>query len=127
MSKTILIVEDEKPLRDALRYTFEAEGFEIITAGDGEEGLAKALKRKPDCILLDIIMPKMDGMTMLKKLRENVWGKGAKVIALTNLSDWPYNKQAVEHNVLEYLVKSDWKMKDIVKKVREKLGLPSQG
>lgn len=125
MEKTILIVEDEKPLRDALQYTFEAEGFEVSTAGDGEAGLTKALNKKPDLILLDIILPKMDGMTMLRKLRENVWGRGAKVLVLTNLSDWSDNKEAVEQNVLDYLVKSDWTMKDIVKKARKKLGLPA--
>src|SRR3989338_8177678 len=92
MEKTILIVEDEKPLRDALQHTFEAEGFEVMTAGDGRAGLTKALEKKPDLILLDIVMPKMNGTTMLSELRQNIWGRGAKVIVLTNLSDWTDNK-----------------------------------
>jgi DNA-binding response OmpR family regulator len=125
MDKTILIVEDEKLLRDALQITFEGKGFEVITAGDGEEGLAKALKKQPDLILLDVVMPKMDGMTMLKRLRENVWGRGAKVLVLTNLSDWSENKDAVEQNVLDHLVKCDWTMKEISEKVMKKLGLPA--
>ena len=85
--KKILIVEDERPILEPLVDKFTREGFEISVAHDGEEGLKSALEKHPDLIILDIVMPKMDGMTMLKKLREDdTWGRHARVILLTNLS-----------------------------------------
>ena len=120
--KKILIVEDEESLRGALRDKFAWEGFDVLEAGDGEEGLKAALREHPDLILLDIIMPKMDGITMLKKLREDDWGKEAQVILLTNLSDNEKLSEALAQGTYDYLVKSDWKIADVVAKVRERLG-----
>ena len=121
--KVILIVDDEKELTDILAFKFEEEGFSVVSAYDGEDGLQAALKHRPDMILLDIIMPKMDGITMLEKLRENVWGKTAKVIILTNLNDWSDTNKAIEHRVHDVLIKSDWKIADVVKKVKSKLDM----
>lgn len=120
---SILIVDDERKLMEALVFKFEAEGFEVWSAYDGEEGLHDALKHQPDIILLDVVMPKMDGITMLEKLRENMWGKTAKVIILSNLSDWSDAQKAIEHHVHDVLIKSDWKIDDVVKKVKEKLAM----
>ncbi len=75
-TKKILVVEDDVPELNALRDKFTREGFSILTAKNGEEGLAIALREHPDLILLDIIMPVMDGITMLVKLREDSWGGG---------------------------------------------------
>lgn len=121
--KTILIVEDETPLRSALQEKFTREGFSVLEARDGEEGLNAALEKHPDIILLDIIMPKMDGLTVLKKLQEDSSGKDIPVILLTNLSDDQKVAEAIKEGVYEYLVKSDWKLADLVKEVKEKLGL----
>ncbi|MFH0852996.1 MAG: response regulator [bacterium] len=117
------MVEDERSLLKALQYKFEAEGFEVYTAPNGQKGLESALKHKSKVILLDVIMPVMDGISMLKKLRENIWGREAKVIMLTNLSDWSSNKKATEAEVCEFLVKSDWKIQDVVDKANKTLGL----
>ena len=95
--------------------------FSTLEAKNGEEGLKVALREHPDLILLDIVMPKMDGMTMLRKLREDLWGKTAKVIILTNLSDNEKVAEALEQKSHEYLVKSDWRIEDVVAKVREQL------
>ena len=121
--KKILIIEDEKPLLQALVEKFGREGFKVLEASNGEDGLAVALKEHPDIILLDIVMPKMDGMTVLKKLREDEWGKKAPVILLTNLSATGANiiEGIVENEPSYYLVKSDWKIEDVVAKVRETL------
>ena len=122
-SKKILIVEDEQDLRQTLVDKLTREGFDVLEAKNGEEGLKAALKEHPDLILLDIIMPVMDGMTMMKKIREDEWGRGVPVIMLTNLSDIERVSEAVESGIYEYLVKSDWKIEDVVKKVKKKLGI----
>ncbi|MFC1687404.1 two-component system response regulator [Patescibacteria group bacterium] len=121
--KTVLVVEDETPLLEALVDKFEMSGFKVYQAKNGKDGLEQALSHRPDMILLDIVMPVMDGLTMLEELRKNAWGKTAKVIMLTNLNDWDDTKQAVDQNVYEYLVKADWKIEDVVKKVKNKLDI----
>lgn len=117
----ILIVEDEPSMLRALHDKFAAEGFEILEARNGESGLAKAKEEHPDIILLDIIMPKMDGLTMLKGLREDKWGAKANVIILTNLSDGESLSTALKHGAYDFLVKADWRLEDVVSKVKEKL------
>lgn len=119
--KKILIVEDEIDLREIIADQFKRESFDILVARDGEEGLEMAIKHHPDIILLDIIMPKMDGLTMLHKLREDKWGENANVILLTNLSDNEKVVEAMKNKTYDYLVKSDWNIKDVVKLVSEKL------
>ena len=123
---TILIIEDEVSLRNALRDKFSRRGFNIFEAKDGESGLEMALKKKPNLIMLDIIMPKMDGMTMLKKLRhENKWGKNVPVIILSNLGpdDGKMMQEIAEDEFVSYLVKSNWSLNGIVAKIEEKLSL----
>jgi DNA-binding response OmpR family regulator len=118
---TILIVEDEPALLNALTIKFKNEGFATSEAHNGKEGLDHALSSHPSAILLDIVMPIMDGMTMLKKLREDNWGKDVPVLILTNLSDNKKIAEAMEQNTFDYLVKSNWTLDDVVNKVREKL------
>ncbi|MEK7202707.1 MAG: response regulator [Patescibacteria group bacterium] len=119
--KTILIIEDEESLRNALCDKITREGFLTLEAKNGEQGLEIALAKHPDLILLDILMPIMDGLTVLKKLGEDEWGREAKVIMLTNLSDTENVAVAAEHGSRDYLVKSYWKIEDVVAKVKEKL------
>jgi len=121
-TKKILVIEDESALLNALTTKFRNEGFSTLEAQNGQEGLDLALSAHPDIILLDIIMPKMDGMTMLKKLREDDWGREVPVLILTNLSDKQKVAEALEQNTFDYLVKSNWTLDDVVAKVREKIG-----
>jgi len=121
-NSTILIVEDEKPLRQALVDKFTREGFSILEAKDGEEGLRAAQDKHPALILLDIIMPKMDGMTMLQELRRDDAAGGIPVIILTNLTDAKAVEKAVGQGVYDFLVKSDWRLEEVVAKVKKKLG-----
>ncbi len=122
-SKKILIVEDEQDMRQALVDELTHEGFQILEARNGKEGLESALKEHPDLILLDIVMPVMDGMTMMKKLRESENGKDIPVIMLTNLSDVEKISNALEFEIYDYLVKSNWKIEDVADRVRKKLGI----
>lgn len=123
LRRKILIVEDEPALLAALVDKFTQEGFLVISAKDGREGLNSAINNHPDLILLDIILPVMDGMTMLYELRKNLWGKTVPIILLTNLSEAERVSQSLRQGVYDYLIKSDWKLEDIVKKVKEKLNL----
>lgn len=121
--KKILIVEDEESMLNALSDYLETQEFATLLARDGEEGLGIALKEHPDLILLDILMPKMDGMIMLQKLREDEWGKKAPVIILTNVNP---NANTIINSVLQnepayYLVKSDVKLEGIVDKIKDVL------
>ena len=119
-SKKILIVEDEKGLRLPLPTVLKNEGFNVLEANNGEEGLQMALETHPDLMIIDIVMPVLDGISMLKKLREDPWGKNAEALLLTNL---PYDKkaqEAFEQGVFEYLVKSDWSIPAILGKVKER-------
>lgn len=117
----ILIVEDDLDLLGVLSKKFTSEKFVVSQAPDGKVGLEEALRNHPDIILLDILMPVMDGMTMLRELRKDSWGKNVSIILLTNLSDEKKVAEAMQHGVYDYLVKSDWNLDDIVKKVKEKL------
>lgn len=123
MSKKILVVEDEPDMRQALVESFRHEGFEVLQAANGDEGLIEAHGGHPDLIILDILMPKMDGMEMMKKLRQqNEWGRKVPIILLTNLSaDDKIMRGIVEDQPSYYLVKSDWKIPDVIEKVREML------
>ncbi|MBU0731951.1 response regulator [Patescibacteria group bacterium] len=117
--KSILIVEDDRPILKSLMLKFENEGFEVHQALNGKEGLREALDVHPDVILLDIIMPEMDGMTMLEELRKDKWGDKAEVLFLTNLSSPNHELKAEEQGVKNYLLKADWSINDLVKKVNE--------
>ncbi len=123
--KKILIIEDEGALLEVLTDKFTRDGFEVAQAQNGEEGLKAALKTKPDLILLDIIMPAMDGLTMLKKLRNDTEGQGIPVIIISNLSEVEKISEILgtKKGVLEHIVKSHWSMDELVKKVKQTLGL----
>ena len=117
--KKILIVEDDQSLSKALHDKLSHEGFSILEAKNGEEGLDLSLKKHPDLILLDIIMPRMDGETMIKKLRQDDWGRSAKIIILTNLSSDEVANEAMKKDVFLYLIKSDTRIDEVIAKIKE--------
>jgi DNA-binding response OmpR family regulator len=119
--KKILLVEDEAPLLKVLEDRFLQEGFIVFKAGDGAQGYKIAIENKPDIILLDVLLPMVNGLEMLKKIREDKAGKDIPVIMLTNLNDMQSIKQALENEAYDYLVKSDWKLDALVKKVKERV------
>jgi two-component system, OmpR family, response regulator MprA len=121
--KVVLVVEDEESLRNALYDKLVREGFSVFVAPDGEQGLALALREHPDLILLDILMPKMNGIEMVKQLRTDAWGKEAKVVILTNVADASHLSTALDEKIFNYLIKSDTPLEDLMVKVREMSGL----
>jgi two-component system phosphate regulon response regulator PhoB len=124
----ILLVEDEKILVNTLREKLSSEGFKVITATDGDQALSLAIEEHPDLILLDLLLPKVDGLTMLKKLRQDPWGKHAKVIILTNVSNSAKIADSMEiglDNTFEYLVKTGWSLDNIVSRIKDKLKITS--
>jgi DNA-binding response OmpR family regulator len=121
--KNILIVEDEDSLSKVLSDRLKDEDFNVSVAHDGQEGLEIIGKEHPDLVLLDIVMPKMDGLTMMRKLRQSGdYGKNVPIIMLTNLNpaaDEKINDDITKDQPAYYLMKSDWSMDDIIKKVKE--------
>src|SRR3989344_3054656 len=119
--KTVLIIEDEKSLREAVVDILRIKGITPLAAKNGKEGVESALSKHPDLILLDLIMPEMDGMAALQKIREDAWGKNVPIIILTNLS--PINGSGAgfmaTHALTHYFVKSDWKIHDIANKITQ--------
>lgn len=123
--KTILVVEDEQPLRKALADILFFEGFNVLFAGDGEQGLLMAKKYHPDLILLDLVMPVMNGQTMYEKLRAlDAWGASVPVYLLTNIDDRAALAEILKDHNTDYLVKSNWVLEDVVLRIKGRLGLP---
>mgnify|MGYP000470955533 CR=1 FL=1 len=121
MQSHILIIEDETDIREALAEAFEAAHFTVSTADNGEDGLAKAINTHPDIILLDIMMPKMDGHEVLRRLRQDAWGLRAKVIILTSMDDVQNIVTDYEGQIADYAIKVHHSLRDVIKKVQTAL------
>ena len=118
MSKKVLIVEDDKDFGSILQMKFALEGFEVVLAEDGEDGVGKAATEKPDLIISDVLIPKLDGVQMAKKIREI--DKQVPIIFLTNLKDASYIDE-IKKMGDDYWVKSDVPIGEIVQKAKAKL------
>jgi CheY-like chemotaxis protein len=118
----IMLVEDDKSLREIYGVRLLAEGYEIISAGDGEEALAMAVKEKPGLILSDVMMPKISGFDMLDILRSTPETKDIKVIMMTALSSEDQRARGEKLGANRYLVKSQVGIEDVVRTVHEILG-----
>ena len=116
--KKILLAEDEKMIADMYSTKFTLEGYEVVTARDGAEALAMAKSEKPDIILLDIIMPKLDGFVVLKSIREDAILKSTPVILLTNLGQEDDIKKGKQLGADDYFVKANHSPQEIVEKVK---------
>lgn len=119
--KKVLIVEDDRALRSILGSGLGKAGFLVVEASNGEEGLEVAQNERPDLILLDVIMPKVDGFEVLQKMRECEWGKDMPVVVLSNLGSEDLKEKAQKLGAKGYIVKSDFDIEGIVSIVKEKL------
>lgn len=117
----ILVAEDDKLISNSLSDALKAAGFEAVAAFDGEEAVAKAKEIQPDLLLLDIMMPKLDGISVLWEMKANPETAKVPVIVLTNIADAETISKIVEAGASDYLLKSDQSVDDIVQKVRDVL------
>lgn len=117
---TILVIEDSSLLRAVLRDTLEIAHFHILEAPDGKEGLDIAFREHPNLIMLDLIMPVMDGMTMYNLLRKDEWGAHVPVIILTATKDDKIASWLKDEH-LDFLLKENWMMDEVVMHVRAAL------
>lgn len=115
---TVLIVEDDTDIRGLYADAFTAAGIIVLTATNGAEGVELALEHHPDAILMDIMMPVMGGHEAMNKIRKDTWGKNAKVVYLTNMSDAENIVHAVEQGSDEYIIKANLTPREVVNHVR---------
>lgn len=119
MAAKIAIIEDDQAISQMYRFKFEGEGYTVETAENGKLGLSLAENMKPDIILLDLMMPEMNGDEMLAKLRKTTWGKHTKVVILTNMGEQEIPEDVKKLGVSAVILKADMtprQVADIVKK-----------
>ncbi|MDI6591426.1 MAG: response regulator [Patescibacteria group bacterium] len=119
--KKILLIEDEKILAEMYRDKFSQAGFQVFLAFESKQGLALAKKEKPDLIILDILLPRENGITFLTWLRKDPEISSIPVVAFSNYDDPKTRKEAEKLGVLDYLIKTNYTPKEIVKKIKEYL------
>ena len=120
-SMKVLFIEDEHELQAILKKSFEEEGYAFLQAYDGERGLQTALEGKPNIILLDLVLPKKDGFSVLKNLKENPNTKDIPVMILTNLEQEKDIEKSLSLGALTYLIKINYTPQEIVQKVSKVL------
>ena len=117
--KKILIIEDESALQKTLGEMLSQQGYEVLSALNGEIGLKLAQSKKPDLILLDLILPKIHGFDVLKKIKDNPETREIPVIVLTNLESIEDIKKAMELGATTYLVKANYSLEELTIKINQ--------
>ena len=119
--KKILIIENEAATRRVLVDKLTREKFLVSEANNGLNGLEKATGEHPDLIILDLFMPKMNGLEVLKQLHKESWGQQVPIIILTNLNDDHHIIEAIKDKNCEYMLKTNHNLTSLVEKIRSKL------
>lgn len=119
----IAVIEDDPAINEMYQLKLELEGFQVVAAFNGEEGLKQVEKSKPDLLLLDLKMPIMTGEEMLAKLRQTDWGAKIKVIVLTNISRDEAPQSLRLLNIDRYIVKAHYTPAQVIQEVRQVLGI----
>lgn len=121
MAIKIAIIEDDQAISQMYRFKFEAEGFEVETAENGKLGLELVEKQRPDIILLDLMMPEMNGDEMLAKLRATDWGKNIKVVVLTNRGEQEIPDNVLALGISRLILKADMTPRQVAELVKQEL------
>ena len=119
MSKKILIIEDDKFLRELIAKKLRSEDYEVTEALDGEDGVAKAKELKPDLVLLDLILPGIDGFNVLAKIKEDPVTNQAPVIILSNLGQQEEVERALNLGATDFLIKAHFTPSEIIEKINQ--------
>ncbi len=124
-NKKVLIIEDEAMLSEMYSDFFSYEGFEVFVADDGEKGIKKAFLKKPDIIILDVLLPKKEGTEVLKEIREDEeWGKNVPIIMLTNLDSSDHILTVIQkYKPSYYFIKTSIEPKEVLMKAKNLLDL----
>lgn len=122
MATKVAIIEDDQAISQMYRIKFEGEGYEVETAENGKVGLELCESMKPDIILLDLMMPEMNGDEMLKKLRATTWGKNTKVVILTNMGEQEIPEDVKRMGVVAVILKADMTPRQVADLVKKQLG-----
>ena len=122
MAKKIIVVEDEPILLKALNIELLSAGFEVLSATAGDSGLELISKEKPDAVLLDLLLPKMNGFEILRQLQENPQLKTIPVIVLSNLGQKDEQKKALGLGAIDYFIKSNTNLDGVVEKLQHLFG-----
>lgn len=120
-SKRILLVEDEKIIVELVERKLKEEGYEVVVARDGEEGLEKLEEEKPDLILLDIVMPRMDGFEVMEKMMEEEMTDSIPIIIISNSGQPVELDRAQELGARDWLIKTEFDPAEVVEKVKKHL------
>lgn len=121
MAAKVAIIEDDQAISQMYRIKFESEGFEVETAENGKLGLKLCESMRPDIILLDLMMPEMNGDEMLEKLRMTTFGKDTKVVILTNMGEQEVPKKVKDLGVSDVILKADMTPRQVAELVKSKL------
>src|SRR5438270_316180 len=125
--RSVLIIEDDTVLSQMYSDKFTVGEFDVYVAKDGEEGLKMALDHKPDLLLLDLVMPKMDGTALMEKLRSDSWGKNVPIIVLTNLNvDGKVLNEIIKSKPVYCLLKANTTPEEVFEKAKEFLDNPKK-
>ncbi len=127
MATKIAIVEDDEAISQMYRIKFEGEGYTVETASNGKLGLALAEEMRPDIMLLDLMMPIMDGEAMLIKMRKTDWGRKIKVIILTNRGEQEIPDSIKQAGIEALILKAAMTPRQVAELVKQKLGLAKKG
>ena len=122
MEKTILIIEDDKFLRELIAQKLTKEGYNISEAVDGEEGIKKIKEEKPSLVLLDLILPGMDGFEVLSRTKEDPNLKSIPIIILSNLGQREDVERGLKMGAVDYLIKAHFTPGEIIEKIKKVLG-----
>jgi DNA-binding response OmpR family regulator len=118
---TVAIIEDDIAIAQMYRIKFEAEGYDVESAENGQEGLQLIEEVKPDIVLLDLMMPVMTGEELLQELRKEDWGKKIRIIVLTNMGEQEAPITLKDLDVLRYIVKAEMTPRQVAEVVKQEL------
>lgn len=124
MAKSVLIVEDEQSMQRALKSKLSHGGYDVTAVADGEEAMNVLKTLTPQLVLLDLIMPRIDGISVLRQMKADERLRSVPVIILTNLSSGDKVAEAMQLGTFDFLVKANYSLDDVLKKVTERIGAP---